>query len=296
MPPLRVRVDDLAFFTVFAECLSFSEAARQLHISQPALHVKIRKLSEQLDTVLYRRFGRQLRLTPHGELVARCAREMQSQAQSLVETLRTGSSHEPVVLGAGTGAYMYLLGAAVQRYLKEASVPLRLLTLDRDQAVQAVMEGKAHLAVTPLETLPGEAESEPLASVGQVLVIPRAHPLANRKKVSLKDLRGCRLVVPNPGQPHREMLGRMLQSAGVPWEIAVETAGWELMMRFVQLGVGVAIVNAYCMPPKGLIAVPIPELPRLNFQLLHLRGRGRDGEVGRLRGLLLEVTAGWRAR
>lgn len=88
----------------------------------------------------------------------------------------------------------------------------------------------------------------------------------------------------------------MLQSAGVPWEIAAETAGWELMMRFVQLRVGVAIVNAYCMPPKGLIAVPIPELPRLNFQLLHLRGRGRDGEVGRLRGLLLEVTAGWRAR
>jgi LysR family transcriptional regulator, low CO2-responsive transcriptional regulator len=169
-------------------------------------------------------------------------------------------AHEPVVLGAGTGAYMYLLGAAVQRYLKEASVPLRLLTLDRDQAVQAGKAGKAHLAVTPLETLPGEAESEPLASVGKVLVIPRAHPLAGRKKVSLMDLRGCRLV-PNPGQPHREMLGRMLQSAGVPWEIAVETAGWELMIRFVQLGVGVAIVNAYCMPPKELNAVPIPELP-----------------------------------
>jgi LysR family transcriptional regulator, low CO2-responsive transcriptional regulator len=76
----------------------------------------------------------------------------------------------------------------------------------------------------------------------------------------------------------------------------VKTAGWELMMRFVQLGAGAAIVNAYCMPPKGLIAVPIPELPRLNFQLLHLRGRGRSGEVGRLRGLLLAATAGWRAR
>jgi hypothetical protein len=46
---------------------------------------------------------------------------------------------------------MYLLGSAVQRSSKEASVPLRLLTLDRDQAVLAVTEGKAHLAVTPLE-------------------------------------------------------------------------------------------------------------------------------------------------
>lgn len=111
--PLRIRVDDLAFFTTFADCLSFSKAARQLHISQPALHVKVRKLSEQLDTVLYRRFGRQLQLTPQGELVARFGRDMRSYAQGLAETLRTGASHEPVVLAAGTGAYMYLLGSAV---------------------------------------------------------------------------------------------------------------------------------------------------------------------------------------
>jgi len=161
---------------------------------------------------------------------------------------------------------------------------------------RAVLAGKAHLAVTPLETFDGELEAEPLASVGQVLIVPRAHPLAKQNKAQLADLDGCRLVVPPSGQPHREMLARLLQSAGVRWEIGVETAGWELMMRFVQLGAGVAVVNAYCAPPKGLVAVSIPELPRLNFQLVHLRGRGRTGEVGRLRSLLLEGTSGWRSR
>lgn len=175
-------------------------------------------------------------------------------------------------------------------------MPLRLLTMDRDQAIQAVVAGKSHLAVTPLETFSAELEAEPLASVGQVLVIPKAHPLARRKRIQLADLEGSRLVVPHAGQPHREMLARMLQSAGVRWEIGVETAGWELMMHFVQLGVGLAIVNAYCTPPKGLVAVSIPELPRLNFQLVHLPDRGRTGDVGRLRTLLLGATSGWRGR
>ncbi|MFZ5890453.1 MAG: LysR family transcriptional regulator [Myxococcota bacterium] len=64
-------------FTEFAEHLNFTRAAKQLHISQPALHVQIRKLSEEVGRPLYRRTGRSLSLTPEGKRLAVFGREVQ---------------------------------------------------------------------------------------------------------------------------------------------------------------------------------------------------------------------------
>ena len=57
---MEVSADALASFAVFADHLNFTRAAEELHISQPALHVKVRKLSESLGRPLYRRAGRRL--------------------------------------------------------------------------------------------------------------------------------------------------------------------------------------------------------------------------------------------
>jgi DNA-binding transcriptional LysR family regulator len=66
-----VSADALASFVVFADHLNFTRAAAELHISQPALHVKVRKLAEALGRPLYRRDGRRLVLTADGEAIRR---------------------------------------------------------------------------------------------------------------------------------------------------------------------------------------------------------------------------------
>ncbi|WP_433478061.1 helix-turn-helix domain-containing protein [Spirillospora sp. CA-142024] len=67
----RLSTDALASFAVFADHLNFTRAAEELHISQPALHVKVQKLAENLGRPLYTRQGRRLTLTSTGEQVAR---------------------------------------------------------------------------------------------------------------------------------------------------------------------------------------------------------------------------------
>src|SRR5690348_9192156 len=104
----RINLDALQSFAVFAETMNFSAAAATLHISQPALHVKIRKLSEQLDLPLYRRNGRKLDLTSHGDLVARYGRELTMRTQSFMRSLRHGEEDQSIVMAAGEGAYLYL--------------------------------------------------------------------------------------------------------------------------------------------------------------------------------------------
>jgi DNA-binding transcriptional LysR family regulator len=96
-------------------------------------------------------------------------------------------------------------------------------------------------------------------------------------------------VVPPIGQPQRASLAQALASAEVDWRVAVEATGWELMLRFVALGVGLAIVNGCCRLPPGLVARPLAELPRVTYFVIH-RAVGRlSDEAAQLRR---ELVAG----
>src|SRR5579872_4623408 len=290
----NLNLDAIQSFAVFAESRNFSAAAGLLHISQPALHVKVRRLSEMLGFPLYRRVGRKLELTRQGEDVARYGRELLTRTDGFVQLLRTGRNRQPIPLAAGTGAYLYLLGTAIQKFLQSRERQLRLLTLDRDAAIEAIRAGEAHLAVAPLETIDQDIEANPITTVGQVLVLPRRHPLAAKKSIRLADLAGSRIIVPPTGRPHREMVARILQSANVDWEIAVEASGWQLMIQFVHMGMGVALVNGYCHIPRGLVAIPVPELPGHKFHVFHLRREAMDEGLAELRKVILAHGNAWK--
>src|ERR1700722_7117781 len=106
-------LDALRAFALFADKLNFTHAASELHISQPALFVKIQDLSETLGFALYRKIGRRLELTEQGKLVARHAREMMGRSDAFLDELQTGSDNRQVVLAAGEGTFLYLLGEPI---------------------------------------------------------------------------------------------------------------------------------------------------------------------------------------
>jgi len=291
-----MNLDAVVSFAVFADHLNISAAARQLHISQPALHVKLRKLSEQLGRPLYRRVGGKLELTAQGLQVARFGREIQTQTRGFAEQLEADFRTDNISLAAGEGAYLYLLGPAIQAFLDSDCGRVRLLTANREGSIDSVLGGHAQLGVAPLESVPDGVSAQTLTEVEQMLVVPSSHRLASRRRLKLKDLSECDLVVPPQDRPHRQMLARLLQSAGVPWKVAVEANGWELMIRFVQMGVGVAVVNSYCTLPKGLTGIPLPELPSLRYHLFHLSGAPRSNGLSALISQLLHHADHWKPK
>ncbi|MFA1539275.1 LysR family transcriptional regulator [Actinomadura monticuli] len=281
----RLSTDALASFAVFADHLNFTRAAGELHISQPALHVKVRKLSEAVGRPLYTRHGRRLALTPAGERVARFARDLDARMTSfLAEMDGTAASRAPA-LAAGEGAYLYLLGDAVHP-------GVRLINGDRARTLAAVRTGRADVGVAVLDVLPADVETELLASYPQALVMPDDHPLAALPRLALCDLAGAALVVPPPAGPHRVTLERALRAAEVPWSLAVEAEGWPLMLHFVALRIGVAVVNGCVPPPPGLTAREIIDLPAVPYYALHLPGRADDPLVT---GLLSAVRTAVRS-
>lgn len=268
----KVTADSLTSFAVFAKYLNFTRAAEELRVSQPALHTKVRKLAEMLGRPLYRRTGRRLILTREGELVARYAREWEERMTSLVAEVHGTAPARPLVLAAGEGAYLYLLGDVIGAALTGPAPRLRLINGDRSTTLSAVRTGRADLGVGVFEVLPDDLHTTLLASYPQVLVMPAGHRLSKAPRLTVADLAGAALVVPPPARPHRVVLERALLAARVPWTVAVEAEGWPLTLHFVALGVGLAVVNGCVWPTPGLVTREITDLPAVPYQAIQLPG------------------------
>ncbi|MDI1483828.1 LysR family transcriptional regulator [Polyangium sp. y55x31] len=280
----------LRAFAAFAEHKNFTHAARALGLSQPALHAQVQKLAEVVGAPLYRRVGRALVLTDGGERVAAYARRTLAQQAEFVEGLRAGRPRTRVVLSAGEGAYLYLIGEAVQRSVRDARTPLSLLVRDAAGTLAAVRTGEAHVGVLPLETRLPRLVVEPLATVGQMLVVPEGHALAGKERVEFADLEGAALVVPPEGQPQRVVLEESLRAAGVRWDVAVEVRGWPLTLRLARLGAGLAIVNDFCRLPPGLVGRPIAGLPNQTYAAIRLADAPLEGGTERVWRRLLAAA------
>lgn len=284
---LNVDLQTLRAFVAFADKLNFTHAADELYISQPALHMKVQSLANALDVKLYSKVGRRLELTEQGKAVARFGRQIIARSNAFFEELHGGTMEEPVVLAAGEGSYLYILGDGIKQFRKQSNAPLKLLTSNREGIIEAVQSGKAHIGVASLESTPAGCHSTLLRRYSQVLVMPKNHKLASRKSVKLTDLDGADLIVPPGDRPHRQLLARALQDAEVDWNVAVEAGGWELMLHFVKLGLGIAVVNSMVTLPPGLVSRPMPQLPAVHYHLFHLKGTTLNGAGAALKAHLL---------
>lgn len=258
-----LTADSLRAFAVFAESQNFTKAAATLQLAQPSLHAKIGNLSRSLGVPLYERVGRRLSLTEHGRRLSAFAADHLRAVDDFLAELGDPSGTE-LTVAAGRGAYLWVLGERLRR-IGGTSRTVRLLTADRAGSLRAVDTGTADVAVIGYDPPPGHLQSRELASYPQVLVLPRGHRLTHRSGVVLRDLHGERLIVPAEGRPQRQQISRALEAARVHCTVAVEANGWELMVQFVSLGMGVAVVNG-CVPmPPETVAVPVEDLPPVRY-------------------------------
>lgn len=274
--PSILDAELLRAFAAFAEERNFTRAARRLGLSQPAFFDRIRRLSELLGIVLYRKEGRVLSLTAEGVRVAAFARESVERTSGFLRALRGESARETVVLAAGEGAYLYLLGPAISRFREASRGELTLLTLGGPTAVEAVLDGRAHVGVGVVDLPPRGLQSWELVKTPLCVAMARGHGLAKRKKVSLALLAGERLILPPEGQSHRAFVGRAFASIGAEVRAPIEADGWPLILRFAALGLGVAVVNGVCEPPEGVVLRAVPELGTVSYRAFVRRGAKLD--------------------
>ena len=248
-PVSRTVVPDLnklRTFAVVAEHESYSRAAEELLISQPALSVQVRDLERHYEMALFERAGRGVRLTEAGEVVRGYARRILALAEESGEAVSElqGLHAGLLRLGASTTIGEYLLPAALAAFHHAyPGIRVSVEIANTLRITDRLLHGELHLGLIgePLQN-PG-LEVEPYLDDRIILVLPPGHRWAGAR-ITVQDLSLETLIVREQGSATRDVTERALTAAGARMEIEMELGGTEAVKGAVAAGLGVAFVSA----------------------------------------------------
>jgi DNA-binding transcriptional LysR family regulator len=292
-----VDLRQLRYFLTVAEERRFSAAARRLHISAPSLSQQIRALERDLRVTLFDRTSRGTELTPAGRVLAERARVILAEVDRAREDVRSAepSGREQVNLRVSTMADRVLAGPLRTVGLAIAGVEVFVTSSPGDDAIEAVRQARADAAVVwSRSQKQRDLDGVVLGSVLFGIVVPLAHPLADRAEVMVATL-GSESVVMFPLTPFsgvwQRTVDHLLPLGAQPGQVVVEPDlinSPEAMLRAVAAGSGVApgiLGVAEHMDVGGIVALPLD--PPLFLDLEVVWRRPARPAVRRLVGFLV---------
>lgn len=266
-------------FIALAREQQFRKAAETFHVSQSALSQMIARLEEQLGAKLVDRTSRRMALTAHGEALLPLAQQLEQQVDLIFRRLRDLSDYREsnIAFTAIPALTADWLPEVLARF-RAAHPGTRVIMHDTpalDDSIRMLREGAVDFMVRPVVGHSDEFESIPLFVEQFFFVCPRSHPLAGRRSVSLRELKGCSYIRLSPAGSLGTILDPLLAKAGI------EDNGMRLQYHASIAGLvtrdfGVTVVPGfstvyYVRPGIALIPVSDAQLRR-RFHLVHRRG------------------------
>jgi DNA-binding transcriptional LysR family regulator len=192
-----MELRQLRYFIAVAENLSFSKAAQQLHITVPPLSRQIRQLEEEFDVRLFDRDRKHVALSDAGRLLLHEAKGLVSQAGRVTDSVRMAKFGSAGLVRIGVGP---ALGERVGRVLIEhakqyPAVEVQCRDILSCAQYQSLLEGGIDVAFLRPSVDFVELSSELLFEEPMVVYLSKAHPLAKRKCLRVKDLAGQTLLL-----------------------------------------------------------------------------------------------------
>jgi len=245
------RLKPLRAFCQVARLGSISRAAEALFLSQPAVTLQIQALEREFGVRLFERTGRRLTLTREGEALHELARPMVEQLDTLGASFRErlrGLEGGELQVAAGSSTILYLLPKIVEAF--RASYPDVQLTLHNVTGaggLELLRSDKVDLAVGSMLDVPNDLDYAAAYRFDPMLITPRDHPLAALPRITLADLSPYGLILPPQRLTTYRLVDLVFRKAQVPYTVALEVGGWEVIKQYVAMGLGISIVTAICL-------------------------------------------------
>jgi DNA-binding transcriptional LysR family regulator len=305
MKPFNLR--SLRIFETVAGCGSFSRAAEQLEMTQPAVSMHIRQLETDVGTALFDRQRRQ-RLTDAGRELLQHARIISAQVRAAEEAL---SGH---VNEAGDGAprgqrgLLHLGVVSTAHYFAprllhafnrlHPDVRLKLTVAKRAEVLAMLQEHQLDIAISGYPPSEGDVEATSFARNPHCIVAHPDNPLAKRKRLRWADLRDEHFIFREPGSATRQFLEQLLQSQSIQVRAGLELAGNETIKQAVMCGMGISFLSAHTFQVElqaGLMAVlDVLDMPKyIDWCFVQRRDTVLSGVNAAFRDFVISQGADW---
>ena len=273
-------LDQLHTFLEIVRLKSFSKAAQTCYRTQPAISAQVRQLEQEMNTILFERFGTRIALTVSGRIFADYAEQilaLRKRAQDSINELEKVPRGE-LVIAANEATCIYVLPGVFAEFKQQ--FPNVQLLVDRSygrRVVQAVLDNQADFGITQLPVQEKKLQVVNIHSDEIKLLIPSSHKLASQNRVFPKDLLGEQLLLPKTGTT-RSRLNVWLDSVIDELNVSMELDSTEMIKRFVMANLGLSFLAAsHCIEEveaNRLACVSLaPELMMRRVGLIYRRDK-----------------------
>ncbi|MCC6179656.1 MAG: LysR family transcriptional regulator [Chloroflexi bacterium] len=241
LPPNRLRT-----FLMVARRQSFTRAADELHLTQPAVSMHIRKLERTLGGTLFDQIGRRVHLTATGRALYAYAERVLALEDDFRAALADLDDvcQGPFSIGTSTTIGISLLPDLLRAFT--AAHPLVTLHVRigmGDEIVAELLDGQLDVGLVTGAIEDERIEAEQITEDELVLIVPPGHRWATVASIAPHDLLGEPLLVPGQGSWNRTLIARQLAEHGVTPEVVAESNSHIAIARLVEAGVGAAIIS-----------------------------------------------------
>ena len=272
------------FYTV-AKQLSFTKAAEQLFMTQPAVTFQVKQLEEHFNTRLFERTHGKIALTPAGRMVMDYAERVLALSEEMEARVSdlTGAVAGPLMLGASTTIAEYILPKILGEFkAQHPEVQAHMTVANSETIVNRVADHSLDVGLIESPSYLPTLANEVCCEDELVVICAPDHALATRRSVRAQDLAALPWVRREAGSGTREFTDNYLRDCGVAPEdlnVMMELGSPEAMKGVVESCIAVAVVSRATIAKElelgSLIAVPLaPRLIR-TLSLVHPKERFR---------------------
>ena len=262
-------------FYFVASTLSFSEASKQLFISQSAVSQSIKALEKKLDQTLFIRSTKKVQLTPEGEILLRHVEPAinlikRGEAQ-IIDSASTGGQ---IRIGASDTICRYFLVPYLERFHKEfPNTHIKVMNQTSLKCVDLLETGQVDLIVTnyPNTNLGSFSAVKKIKDFKDVFIANDDFKELRGKKLSLKELSNYPILMLDRKCTTSEFLHNLFQQNQLDLVPEIELSSNDLLIDLARIGLGIAFIPDYCLPSLDdlFIVETEQELPTRQLVVAH---------------------------
>ena len=296
------RLKQLRAFYQVVRCGSISKAADKLFLSQPSVSLQIQALERELNVVLFERRGPHLKLTPEGEVLFQLSEPLVDGIDKLQESfaahfgkLESGE----LKIGAGESTILYILPEPVRRFVSAyPKVQLKMNNVTGRDGLKMLRSDEIDFAVGSMLEVPEDIEYKPVVNYDPMLITPLGHPLAEKaareEEITLEDVSQYGLILPPSHLSTWRIVKYVFQQNNLTFTVTLEAGGWEVIKKYVSLGMGISIVTDICLEgTEPLMRIPLTKyFPQRSYGLVFRKGRFLSPQARRFMEIMEAYYAG----
>ncbi len=278
---MNINLNQLRAFYAVAKHGTFSRAAKELFVTEPAVFVQVRTLERVLGFKLLDKFGKELRTTEVGSLLYGYAEKIFGLVEEAEKSIREVGALEKGELrvGATNALAQYLLPIVLPAFnAKHPKIQLCVEEAGSTQLVNGIVGRDYELAIVARVAYPDTIEAIPLSRDEIVLIASPKNDLTTRTRCSIKELQRHPMICRDMRSATRLAVWREFEKRNIKPSAIIEAGNTELIKQLVASGRGVCLLPHVCVTReverKELAIVAVDEGPFfLDIDAVHLKDR-----------------------